>query len=462
MPSPNASGRAIIIGASLAGLAAARVLLDHFDEVVLLDRDRLPEGADFRIGVPQGRQYHVLLKGGELLYESLFPGLSQSLVARGAPTLHWGTDVRWHHTGGWKRQHPRGVTTFSCSRPLLESEVRARVRSDARVRILDRTTVRALVCDPTRGRALGVRIERRPDEGPPSNDVLEGALIVDASGRESKAPAWLAALGASTPEEVHVDASMGYASRLYRPPAARPAWKGLILHPTPPDRRQGSIFPNESGLWHVTLSGYAGDHPPTDEEGFLRFAASLDAPDLHEALRDATPLSPIHGYRRTENRLRRYDRLRRPLEGFIVLGDAVCALNPIYGHGMSTAAMAATVLASELRRHARGPLAPGFAKSFYAQQGKALQIPWMAATVADAPYTQMSVGGFTRFVHRFALGYSARLARLSVHDTAAFEALLHVGHLLRAPSSLFHPFIVLRALGLLGRPPQLEKAPVEA
>src|SRR4029077_18578506 len=148
------------------------------------------------------------------------------------------------------------------------------------------------------------------------------------------------------PEETVVNSFQGYASRFYRPPAEFESdWKALYIQQAPPaDPRGGLVIPVEGGRWHVSLVGGDGDYPPTDEAGFLAFARSLRSPALYEAIAGAEPLSRIAGHRATENRLRHYDRLGRLPDGVVAVGDAVCAFNPVYGQGMTAAALGAEVL----------------------------------------------------------------------------------------------------------------------
>jgi 2-polyprenyl-6-methoxyphenol hydroxylase-like FAD-dependent oxidoreductase len=445
MPTTSAPSRrrAVVIGASLAGLSAARVLAEHFEEVVMIERDALPEGAAIRPGVPQAHQLHLLLQRGQDLYEALFPGLAADLVARGAARFVWGREVAWFHTGGWKQPNGCALASFGCSRALLESTVRDRISNEARIRIIERATVQALQIEGTEGRVSGVRFERR-GEGYRGVEELSAALVVDASGRDSKAPAWLTEIGYSPPEEEVVTSFTGYAGRLYRPPSRdRPAWKALLIHPTPPgERRLGGIMPLEGDVWQASLAGFGGDAPPTDEAGFLAFARDLPAPALFEALRDAEPISAIHGWRRTENRLRRHDRWKRRPEGFVALGDAVCTLNPVYGQGMTTAALGATILGQMLRD--RRVDAPGFAAVYQRSLGKALELPWMAATREDARFPTTE-GPSRDLVTRGFQRYARRLIRRSVDDAEVYAALLRVTHLLASPLSLLAPSVMWRA-----------------
>ena len=328
MTNDRAGGRAIVIGGSMAGLLAARVLADRFGEVVLVDRDTFPNTAEFRKGVPQSRHLHVLLARGGRILEHLFPGLLDDLTDAGAVSIRWPQDVLWLGPGGWGTRTARGLTSISCRRELLEQKVRARVLDATAVTALDGHDVIGLL-EASEGSAVaGVRLRARADS---AERDLEADLVVDASGRGSRAPAWLEEIGYQSPAQTVINSFLGYASRLYeRSDSADRDWEALFLQPKAPEgTRAAALFPVDGDRWHVTLAGIARDYPPTEDEGFLEFARSLRTPILYDTIRDARPLTSISAYRRTENQHRHFDRLPRWPERFVVIGDAVCCFNPI-------------------------------------------------------------------------------------------------------------------------------------
>ena len=269
---------------------------------------------------------------------------------------------------------------------------------------------------------------------------LEAALVVDASGRGSRAPEWLQTLGYPAPRQTVVNPFLGYASRQYEPPPGFQAdWRALFLQARAPQTtRAGGLFPIEGGRWIVTVAGVGGDYPPTDDAGFLEFARTLRTPILYEAIKDARPLTPIAGYRRTANQLRHYEELQRWPERLVVLGDAACALNPIYGQGMSVAAETALVLDGWVRR-GEPPLA------FQRRLAKSVTTPWLLATAEDYRYPTTEGGQrdlTTRLLHR----YFGQLTQVALVDPVVSRAFLGVIHLLTPPSVLFQPHIVARAL----------------
>ena len=437
---------AIVIGASMAGLLATRALANHFERVTIVERDRLPDSAGFRKGVPQSHHLHVLLPGGRLAIESLLPGFESDLVAAGAETVRFPQDALWLTPAGWSpRYEARAKDRLLCaSRPLLESMVRRRVLDSDRVTVLDGCEVPELTTAGDR-RVTGVHVRDRGDQQGSTGRELAADLVVDASGRTSRCPDWLDALGYGRPDETRIDSFLGYASRQYAPPPGwRSDWKAIFLMAKPPTQaRTGYLFPIEGGRWIVSLAGAGRDYPPTDDEGFLAFAASLREPVMRDAIVAAEPLTPIYGYRRTENQRRHFQRLRCWPPGLIALGDAACAFNPVYGQGMSVAAQTAVALDRELRAGCDlRRLARGFQRTVAACGAGA----WLLATGEDLRYptTEGSRAGIaTRLTHR----YLDRLMRAATADASTNLAFLEVLALLRPPASLFRPRVVASALG---------------
>ncbi|HZU34928.1 MAG TPA: FAD-dependent monooxygenase [Gemmataceae bacterium] len=440
----NSRRHAVVIGGSMAGVLAARILADHFERVTVVERDRYPQGPAARKGAPQARHVHVLLTRGQRILEQLFPGLADDLTAAGAPVVDAAQDVAWLTPAGWAIRFPSDLTLWSASRELLEWAVRRRVMGLPNVQFLEECDVAGLLPDAAGQGVAGVALRRRrPAAGEKMEGEFTADLVVDASGRGSHAPQWLGALGYSAPEETVVNSCLGYASRVYQVPDCPPeGWKALYLQSKAPSgTRSGLLLEVEGKRWMVTLSGRGGDYPPTDDAGFVEFTRSLPSPMLYEAIRDAKPLTPISGYRATENRLRHYERLARWPEGFVVLGDAACAFNPVYGQGMSTAAAGAMTLDQCLRR----PEKKGLAKRFQRELAAVNAIPWLLATGEDYRYPT-TTGGRAGWLARLQQKYVDWVVQLSTEDSAVRLQFLKVLHLIETPQTLFRPSIVLKLL----------------
>lgn len=449
------TGHAVVVGASMGGLFAARVLSDHFDRVTVVDRDGFPGEPGHRKGVPQSHHAHAMLARGQGILERLFPGIMGEL--RGAGALAGGSLSVVTLAGKLASTELEGDGAFA-SRVLLEWAVRRRVAALGGVGFVRATEVTGLTTTADGGRVTGVRLRPRGGEGDTKDAVrgapgvlgadLEADLVVDASGRRSRAPRWLEDLGYDAPPEETVNSGLGYASRFYEKPEGFPGeWDGIIINARPPGNpRAGLILPIESGKWHVTLAGYAENYPPTDERGFMRWARDLPDPSLYESIRVARPITPIRAYRTPTNRLRHFEKMVSRPEGFIATGDSVCAFNPIYGQGMTTSALDALVLDESLRRQKRRPR-PGFEDRFQRDVSRTVAAPWLVATGEDLRWEGVKVDGAasgvgTGFIHR----YTNVLLRRAVTDAVASEAYHDVIQMLARPRSLFKPGVALRVL----------------
>jgi 2-polyprenyl-6-methoxyphenol hydroxylase-like FAD-dependent oxidoreductase len=438
---------AVVVGGSLAGMLAARVLSDHFDSVTLLERDRFPETPAARKGLPQGRHVHGLLERGRVIMEGFLPGLSGELVRAGAEPLDFTRDIAWMSPGGWYVRFPGDLLFLGCTRDLIDWGVRRRVAALPNVRIHQEANVAGLLLEPGgRARVAGVRLRSRTADDEVNRGELELAadLVVVADGRNSRLPDWLTALGYQPPEETVVNSFQGYASRLYRAPAAFASdWKSLYIQQAPPDHpRGGLVNPVEGGRWLVSLVGGDGDFPPTDEAGFLAFARSLRSPALYEALMAAEPLTPIAGQRATENRLRHFDRIGSFPDGIVALGDAVCAFNPVYGQGMTAAALGAEVLDRWLREGAshRGK---GRSRVFQRRLARATAAAWNISAGADYGF-RTTQGPPRGRLARLTGGYLAAVMQAATRRPWVRRRLVEVLHLLRPPSALFGSGVLAR------------------
>ena len=442
MTSPNGSGRspeghAVVIGGSISGLLAARVLSDHFEKVTIVERDRFPGGADDRKGVPQGRHAHALLPRGHMILERFFPGLSGELISRGAATGDRGLVTRRHVPGGYLARFATGKPGLYASRPLLESQVRNRVRALANVTVLEGHAVTGLLHDAAGRRVEGVAIEGRDA---PAGEV-PADLVVDAGGRGSRAPAWLRRMGYEPPREERIEIGVGYTTRLYRSrPHDLPRTKICIIQPGPREHRGAAMFRIEGERWMVTLAGWVGERAPADEEGFVEFARGLPTPDIYDVIKDAEALGEAVQYNFPSNLRRRYERLRRHPGGYLVVGDALCSFNPIYGQGMSVAALEAESLAECLQG---GPV--DLPRRFYRRVAKVIDTPWRLAAGADLAHPKV-VGSRTPAT-RIANWYVGNVLRAATLDEEVCRAFMMVSGLVAPPSTLFRPRIALRVLG---------------
>lgn len=427
--------KAVVIGGSMAGLLAARVLSETYVEVIIIERDTLPVDGGPRKGVPQGQHAHALLARGQEILEALFPGLTQHLVNQDAPR----GSGRFYAGGGYFCRIEHGPEMLFVSRPCLETEVRARVLTLPNVHILENYNALGLTTTEDRNRVTGVRLIRRQTGS--AEEILSAALVVDASGRGSRTPAWLESLGYARPEVELVEVKMGYASRFYhRQPDHLNGDLIANVAPTPNKRRACGMLAQEGDRWIVTLAGYFGDYPPTDEPGFLEFAKSLPVPDVYEVIRTATPLSDPVPFKFPANQRRHYEKLSRFPEGFLVIGDAICSFTPIYGQGMTVAALEALALQVCLEAGLEQ-----LAQRFFKQASKIVDMAWSIATGNDLSISEAKAT--LPAPKRFINWYMGKLQIAARYDPVVALAFMRVANLMAPPPSVLHPLITLRVLG---------------
>jgi 2-polyprenyl-6-methoxyphenol hydroxylase-like FAD-dependent oxidoreductase len=442
---------AAVVGGSVAGLMAAHVLADHFDQVVIFDRDTPPDGPRDRKCVPQGPHVHGLLPAGGKALQELFPGLLEELVSAGGIVFDMGSEVRWFIGGVWRLQKSFGIPGYSQSRAFLEFYIRQRVQKLANVECRYGCEVLDLLAEPGAKRVLGLRVRT----GNTAED-LRADLVVDCSGRGSRLAAWLQEAGFGRPSETTVTIHIGYSSRIYRPPSAwKRDWALLMITATPPGRfKSASIFVIEGGNWMVTLNGRCRNYPPHDEEGFLKFAREVEQPDVYEAIRSAEPLTPIVVHRFPASVQLDYARLKTFPAGLLPLGDSIASFNPVYGQGMTVAALEAVALRKLLRTYGSARSHPPQLSRDYFQEAKhIIDRAWAMAAGGDLNYRgaegQRPMGSkLTRLYMKQVLG-------LCAYDREVARDWMCVAGMLKGPESLFQPRIALAVLRhAFTRPPR--------
>jgi 2-polyprenyl-6-methoxyphenol hydroxylase-like FAD-dependent oxidoreductase len=429
---------AVVLGASMSGLLAVRALSPHFERITVVERDVLPEGADLRKGVPQSAHAHGLLASGYRVMDEYFPGMMDELEALGAPVGDIVGDFLWFQYGRWKLRFDSGLRGITVSRPCLEVAVRRRVKALRNVTFLEGTDGVRPMFDVATGRVTGLIVRPRDRN---VQETLDADLVVDASGRWSQSPKWLEAFGFGRPQEVSVKVNLGYATRTFerRPGDFFNSIGGIIAGTPPAGTRSGGVLAAEGKRWVVTLGGSVGDYPPTNEEAWVGFAGSLPVSAVHELVTSARPLTDIVSYRFPANQRRLYERMKRFPSGFLVIGDAFCSFNPIYGQGMSVAATESKAL--------DGCLAVGLDglwQRFYARARKVVDIPWAIATGEDLRFPQ--VEGPRPLGSRMVNRYLDHVHAVASADPVVSRKFFAVLNLLAPPSSLMSPSVAWRVL----------------
>lgn len=426
---------AIVLGASMSGLMAARVLRDHFQHVTVLDRDLMPSVGEGRKAIPQGNHAHGLLCSGRHSLEWLFPGLAEELIARGAASSDLGRELRFYNEGQPLLHVAGDLHSLLASRALLEGYLRERVKRLANVSIRDGVEVLELAA--TGARVCGVRVKTR---GSADVETIAADLVVDATGRGSRLGGWLQELGFTPAPEERVRIDLTYTSCVYRRrPEQADGYKGLVAAVAPPNRRSGVVLAQENDRWIVTLVGYLGEAAEPTHAGMREYARGLPTRAIYRLLREAEPLSEPTCMRFPFSQRRRYELLAEFPEGLLAIGDTLCSFNPSFGQGMSVAALEALILQDCL---ARG--GDRIWQRMFRESAKVIDTPWTIAVGADLGFPEVegkrtAVGG--------AIGrYVSALRRGAVRDGQLALAFLRVAQLIDPPAALLAPRLMLRTL----------------
>jgi 2-polyprenyl-6-methoxyphenol hydroxylase-like FAD-dependent oxidoreductase len=426
--------QAVVVGASVSGLLAARVLSDGFDQVTVIERNRLPDEPVPRDGAPQTRQPHLLQEAGRAIIDDLFPGFENDFTSEGGLILDAASDFNFYDEDGYVAHPQAQMPVYAGSRPFLEYVIRRRVSDLDGVRLLDDCHVVDYGSDETEATVTGVKIRENDAERSLSAD-----LTVDATGRMSRTPTWLENQGYPSPDVAEVTVDLAYSTITVERDAAdqRAFWAPA----SPPYTRGGGANPIEDDRWQVVMHGVHGDEPPRDIDQFREFASTLQITELEGILDGHHILSEeVAYYPFPSNRRRYYEKLDRFPDGLIVVGDAIASYNPIYGQGMSVAALHALVLHHTLAENDLGDLA----LQFFDEAEPVIDTAWLMAVGADFQFAQ-TTGPKPRGTGLMGW-YLSRLTRKAHSDRKLAERLFRVIMMEKAPTSLFRPGVMGRVL----------------
>lgn len=441
--------KAVVIGAGMGGLAAAKALSGHFDRVTVLERDTLSSDAAPRPGTPQARHLHALLAGGLIALNELIPGIETELEQAGAVRIATG-DVRMERPGfDPYPQRDLGLSWLSVSRPLLEFVSRQIAKRQKNIEFRGDCRVREILGLPDGSAVTGVRYETADGRV----ETLAADLVVDASGRGRLAFSAFESMGLPKPEETEIGIDIAYSTAVFERPDDAPSnWKVVMVLPSAPgDSRGGLLSPIENNRWIVSVGGNHGDAPPGDMEGFLAFIKTLRTSTIYDAIKDAKPTGPIIRYMLPCSSRRHFEKMQRFPRGLLPVGDAICRFNPVFGQGMSVAAQEAVIL-NRLLIAGAGQVDPldGLASAFFAEIQAVLETPWGIA-MSDFIYPQTRGQRPQDFERR--LHFNIGLVRLGAQDPSIHKLMYEVNHLLKPQGALRAPEVAERVAKLMAAAP---------
>jgi 2-polyprenyl-6-methoxyphenol hydroxylase-like FAD-dependent oxidoreductase len=431
--------RAIVVGAGLGGLLAARVLSDYFDDVMILDRDELPDDAIPRPGVPQGKHAHLLLAGGLKALENLFPGLGNELMRAGAEPIDPGFDTLIEVSG--RDVWPKikfGWSTYSMTRPRIERILRWQVERMANIKVRGGCRVHNIISESKVHGATGIQCQMVDG----SLKTLKSDLIMDASGNGSLTVEFLKSTGRKPPEETSIGVNLHYASALFE---RSHIWNNYKIVSSLPSAREetrgGVIVAAENNSNQVVLVGRGKDIPPTDGNEFLSYARQLRTLTVYNAIKDAKRLTNITPFSFPESRWRHFARVPDFPRGLLPMGDAICRFNPVYGQGMTVASQEANML-SDLLQTSEGDSLATLAPTFLTKAETLIAHPWAMSAIPDFIYPE-TIGERPEDLED-RLDFQSALDRLAVRDVKIYELLTEIMHLLKPRTLLEDPSIIRR------------------
>jgi 2-polyprenyl-6-methoxyphenol hydroxylase-like FAD-dependent oxidoreductase len=446
--------RAVVLGGSIAGLFAARVLSDAYDEVQIVDRDVLVGTREPRKRCPQTYQANGLLARGAYIMEELFPGITDHLVSEGIPKGDLSGSCRWYAQGYRLKQRDGDLTTLGILRPELEWQIRERVQQLPNVVFVEEHDILGITATADNSRITGARVQARSEK---TEKVIEADLVVDATGRGSRTPVWLEQLGYAKPEEERKKIDLAYVTQHFRLREGCDPFEGdvainQIAHPGLP--RGNVFFKTDGGKLELTTYGILGDHPPTDQQELYGWIKSLGAKDVYQALQYADPVDEPVPFRFPTTLRRHYEKLTRFPEGLLVTGDAVTCFNPVYAGGMSVAALCATVM----RDHLHTGAVP-IPQDFFRDLAKdAIDDPWEMTNTVDLSFP--GVKGERPLKIRFGNYFLKKVQVAATRDSKVTAAYFRAAGMIERPNSLMRPTMLLRILwGALRGPSKESREP---
>jgi flavin-dependent dehydrogenase len=459
--------KAIVIGAGIAGLVNAKILSKHFKDVLVLEKDHLSGACqpEHRKGLPQAYHQHILLMKGRELFESIFPGFDAELANMGSPELSYSNDVALYVGHGKFPRFPSFLKVRPSRRTWIDALVRKRVTSLANVVIKSNIQVKHLEFNQQENRVTGVVFTEYQKSAPAIEDTIhkvQADLVIDCSGRGSRVTQWLKELGFSDIPKTVIDPKLGYASCLLKIPKTYSGTRGIEVAPHAPDNpRAAGLWEVEKGIWLLTLIGMSGNYPPKDFNGFKAFADSLPTRAISEILDQSALISEIKSFRGTQNIWHHYEKMTSYPSGLLVLGDALCAFNPLHGQGLTLIARSAQLLDQQLQKGVQEHYSGKWSKIHYRKLNKIFLSAWMFATSEDMRWPE-TLGRKVDWKLKLAYRFTDQLLVTSQYSRYVTRACLAVANMVQSPLSLLKPGILLRMLWYYLYKPESQKTEVNS
>ncbi len=437
----NKRNHAIVLGCSLSGLLTAKVLSKHYQKVTIIEKDKVNNIPESRKGQPQTQHVHALVKSGLSILEEYFPDIKKDLVASGAVEMDLGDSSIFYSYGGLRERSNSDIDIVTMSRQLLEFLIRRYTLNISNIVLLDQMVFEKLNLTEDKQKIKGVSIRDTKNN---MSFHTDGDLIIDTTGRGSRTPKLLDLIGFKAPENSTVKINVSYHSRIYKRDINDPrSDKIIVLKAEPPlEKVDAMLLPIEDDRWMLTIAGWHKTNPiPNSEKELLMMFKSWPHLDFYDILSNSTPVSEFITYKFPQSLRRHYEKLDEFPLGYLVLGDAVCSLNPVYGHGMTSAAFQAKELDKLLEKHIPENK---LAKIYFKKISKIIDQCWLISTIEDFRYPE-TIGKRPKGI-KLINRYMTRVHRVSIHNTLVRNTFLEVASLLKTPKTLFYPRVLWKLI----------------
>lgn len=415
----------------------AQALSTHFEKVIIIEKDKPAKADQPRQKVPQSYHLHFLLRGGEEAIEQLFPSFQDEIIQYGAIRSNFTQDCRFYQAGKLKQRHSGSLPFIQLTRPLLEWYIEQRVATNKRIETRYETYVHRLIYDEKINTVRGVEI-RQSIQGP--TKYMEADLVIDSSGFGSRFKGWLPYQDMEVQTD-EVSTQLFYASRIYqlKSDAQKPDWNLLMSVPYLPNETKG-VYIQYLGENHyfLTYSGYFNVSPPRTNDEFIQYADQLNIPDAADFLSIANPISEIYVYQLPSQIWHRVEKAPKFPENFLLVGDALCRFDPVYGQGMSIISKEAYILQNMLKKcDPNKPLPSGFSRKYQKEIAQVVKEAWNLSTseVMRHPKVQGKRSWWLPLRH----WYSHQIYHASAQDPDLYDELVQVLNLLKPTYTLINP-----------------------
>ncbi len=424
---------ATVVGGSMAGLIAARVLSNHFEKVTIIEKDIVNNEPETRKGQSQTKHIHLLLVQAMNTLSHYFPDLKEELLANGALELDVGNDYNWYSYGGIKKKGKTGITALTMSRPLLEYHVKKGVVSMGNIVIQDNTKVKEIHIKNNVVRALSIEKEGKREE-------LKTDFIVDASGRGSKSFKWLKQHGYEIPQESKIKIDITYVTVLFKRKKVALGQKLEVISYSPeaPKEKLGVVMmPIEDDRWVLTLIGMRGAIPPQNDQELIMFLKKLPIKGIYDIVSETDRLTEFMVYKYPNSVRRHYEKLKNFPGSYIVLGDTISSFNPMYAQGMASSIFQAKILDEVLGQITSND---HIFKPYISKVTKIIEALWTAGAYEDFKYPETE--GKKPIAANLVNNYMKTLQKAANNDAELFKEILEVAGFLKPGMKLFRPKIL--------------------